>query len=64
MDDVSLEGIFDNRIFYNHKFTMGFFPFELGRGILRSAYATDPDILLYTYGCIDQFAPVLNFLVI
>ncbi len=57
--DVSLEGIFNYPNVYNHKFTMGFFPFELGRGIsLGSAYATDPDILGYTPMVgIDQFAP-------
>lgn len=61
--DVSLEGIFNKPNIYNHKFTMGFFPFELGRGIsLGSAYATDPDILGYTPMVgIDQFAPGFKF---
>ncbi len=57
--DISLEGLFNLPNNYNHKFTLGFFPFELGRGIaLGSAYATDPDILGYTPMVgIDQFAP-------
>ncbi len=57
--DISLEGIFNQHNIHNHKFAMGFFPFELGRGIaLGSAYATDPDILGYTPMVgIDQFAP-------
>lgn len=57
--DVSLEGIFNWPNLYNHKFTMGFFPFELGRGIsLGAAYATDPDIIGYTPMVgIDQYAP-------
>ncbi len=61
--DISLEGIFDRQNVYNHKFTMGLFPFELGRGIsLGSAYATDPDILGYTPMVgIDQFAPGFKF---
>ncbi len=61
--DISLEGIFNYPNTYNHKFTFGFFPFELGRGIsLGSAYATDPDILGYTPMVgIDQFAPGFKF---
>lgn len=42
-----------------HTFTMGLFPFSLGRGIaLGDAFATDPDFLGY-FGAnaIDQFAP-------
>jgi hypothetical protein len=39
--------------------TMGFFPFELGRGIsLGAAYAADPDFIGYfSPSYIDQFAP-------
>lgn len=57
--EVSLEGIFNNPNIYNHTFSMGLFPFELGRGIsLGAAYATDPDILGYTpMTGIDQYAP-------
>lgn len=43
---------------YRHTYTLGAFPFELGRGIsLGSAYASGPDILgFYTDGVIDQYA--------
>lgn len=61
--DISLEGIFDRPNVHNHKFALGFFPFELGRGIsLGSAYSTDPDILGYSPMVgIDQFAPGFKF---
>lgn len=43
----------------NTNFTIGLFPFELGRGIaLGSAYAVDPDGLGYNApNVVDQFAP-------
>ena len=42
----------------NHSFTVGAFPFELGRGIsLGAAYAIGPGPLgFYSDGMIDQFA--------
>lgn len=42
-----------------HSFKLGFFPFELGRGIaLGEAYAVGPEILgFYTDSAVDQFAP-------
>lgn len=42
-----------------HTFMLGFFPFQLGRGIaLGDAYATGQDFLgFYTDGLVDQFAP-------
>ena len=43
----------------NHSFTIGLFPFELGRGIaLGAAYAVGPEILgFYTDAVVDQYAP-------
>ena len=42
-----------------HSFTLGLFPFELGRGIaLGNAYAVGPELLgFYTDSAVDQFAP-------
>jgi hypothetical protein len=42
-----------------HLLTLGFFPFQLGRGIaLGSAYGVDPDFVgWYSPNSIDQFAP-------
>ena len=47
----------------NHSFTLGAFPFELGRGIsLGAAYAIGPGPLgFYSDGMIDQFAFGLKF---
>jgi hypothetical protein len=44
---------------HRHTFTLGFFPFQVGRGIsLGSAYGVDPDLLgYYSSNAIDQFAP-------
>jgi len=46
-----------------HTFTLGFFPFQLGRGIaLGDAYATDPDLLgYYSPNVVDQYAPGFKF---
>ncbi len=43
----------------DHRFTIGLFPFQLGRGIaLGDAYAVGPEILgFYSDGVVDQFAP-------
>ncbi len=43
----------------DHYFKIGFFPFELGRGIsLGNAYATSPGLLgFYANNVIDQYAP-------
>ena len=42
-----------------HTFTLGLFPFQLGRGIsLGDAFEIDPDFIgFYTTNAIDQFAP-------
>ena len=42
-----------------HTFILGFFPFQVGRGIaLGDAYAVGQDFLgMYTDGLVDQFAP-------
>lgn len=44
---------------YDHSFTLGLFPFELGRGIaLGTAYAVNPGVLgFYSDTSIDQYAP-------
>jgi len=46
-----------------HTFTIGIFPFQLGRGIaLGDAYAVGPEILgFYNDGAIDQYAPGARF---
>lgn len=46
-----------------HTFMLGFFPFQLGRGIaLGDAYAVGQDFLgFYTDGLVDQFAPAVKF---
>lgn len=46
-----------------HTFMLGFFPFQLGRGIaLGDAYALGQDFLgFYTDGLVDQFAPAAKF---
>lgn len=45
-----------------HTFMLGFFPFQLGRGIaLGDAYAVGQDFLgMYTDGLVDQFAPAMK----
>jgi hypothetical protein len=46
-----------------HTFTLGAFPFQLGRGIaLGDAYAVGPEFLgFYADGAIDQYAPGVRF---
>ncbi len=46
-----------------HEFTLGLFPFQLGRGIaLGDAYATGPETLgFYTDFIVDQYAPGAKF---
>lgn len=45
-----------------HNFMLGFFPYQLGRGIsLGDAYAVGQDFLgFYTDGLVDQFAPAFK----
>lgn len=47
---------------YRHYFTMGLFPFQLGRGIaLGDAYATVPDFLGYNpANAVQQYAPAFK----
>lgn len=48
---------------HSHSFTLGLFPFELGRGIaLGTAFAVNPGVLgFYSDTTIDQFAPGFKF---
>ncbi len=61
--EMVLNDMFDLRTVGQHTFTLGFFPFQLGRGIaLGDAYATDPDFLgYYSAAAIDQYAPGFKF---
>jgi hypothetical protein len=55
---LSLNQIFSIPAYYEHTFTIGAFPFQLGRGIsLGDAYAVGAGLLgFYTDGAIDQYA--------
>ena len=55
---LSLNDIFGLPFKYEHTFTLGAFPFELGRGIaLGKAFAVGPEVLgFYADSSIDQFA--------
>lgn len=57
--EAVLNDVFGWQTPLKHTFTMGLFPFSLGRGIaLGDAFATDPDFLGYfSANAIDQFAP-------
>src|SRR5690606_29788280 len=48
---------------YRHTFTVGIFPFQLGRGIaLGDAYALTPDFLGYNpANAVQQYAPGFKF---
>ena len=61
--EIAFPGLFNSSYSDAHTFTLGFFPFELGRGIaLGSAYATDPDLLGYAPAVgVDQYAPGFKF---
>ncbi len=57
--EISINDILGLTCEPKHRLTMGYFPFELGRGIaLGSAYGVDPDFIgYYSPNAIDQFAP-------
>lgn len=57
--DLSVSDLFGAGFNHRHSFTMGLFPFQLGRGIaLGDAYATMPDLIGYDPASnVDQYAP-------
>lgn len=61
--ELSIGDIFRIPFSSRHTFKMGFFPFELGRGIsLGASYAVDPDFLgYYSPNAVDQYAPGFLF---
>ena len=61
--ELVLNDVFRMPFQNKHTFTMGFFPFALGRGIaLGASYAVDPDFLgYYSPNAVDQYAPGFLF---
>lgn len=61
--EYTLNGLFDIGFNHKHTFTMGLFPFKLGRGIaLGDAYAVTPDVLGYDPEiAVEQYAPGFKF---
>jgi hypothetical protein len=61
--ELALGDVFGRQFGADHTFTVGLFPFELGRGIsLGDNYASSQEFLgFYADSAVDQFAPGLKF---